>query len=550
MPLHIPLQKPATGTNASKPFARSIKLSSGRIAVPSPSGDFVFLEPHEFERLTAASPDIAGLAPSRIAELYSKHFLFDFANRGMEQLFEARRAARNATVDAGVLLHIIVPTLQCAHSCRYCQVSRALGTSGVSLGEGQIDAVCDTIFESKSQAPKVEFQGGDPLIRFDLVRRAIERICALNASEGRDIQLVVASTLHQLDEDMCAFFRDHNVVLSTSIDGPSRLHNRNRPTSGRNSFERTLAGIELARSRLGPDSVSAIMTTTRSSLREPEAVVDEYVELGFDEVFIRPMALYGFARRNEKLLSYENSEFFDFYVRSLDRVLWWNAQGVQLREGTAAIYLNKLLSTFDGGYLDLQTPTAAGRAVLVYNYDGWVYPSDEARMLAETGNISLRLGRIGVPLAVLLESQINSNLRSRSHGQTHPSCLECAFNDLCGPDPIEEAAGGWSVATAETAHCIRSKWLFRYFLERLDHAECTGDARFLDIAYAWAHRTHPKKRLSNSAHQRHGYSFAQRSSDTKHQATLPKYKTSIPPLVAADSTSVLFSNTSTRPCDK
>ena len=71
----------------------------------------------------------------------------------------------------------------------------------------------------------------------------------------------------------------------------------------------------------------------------------------------------------------------------------------------ASIILNKLLSTFDAGYVDLQSPTGAGQSVVVYNYDGYVYPSDEARMLAETGDKSLRLGRIGEALSELLNSQ-------------------------------------------------------------------------------------------------------------------------------------------------
>jgi hypothetical protein len=55
---------------------------------------------------------------------------------------------------------------------------------------------------------------------------------------------------------------------------------------------------------------------------------------------------------------------------------------VRLREVSAAIALNKVLCPFDAGNVDLQSPTGAGIAVLVYNYDEHVYPSDESRMLA------------------------------------------------------------------------------------------------------------------------------------------------------------------------
>ena len=35
-----------------------------------------------------------------------------------------------------------------------------------------------------------------------------------------------------------------------------------------------------------------------------EAIVDEYVRLGFREIFVRPISRYGFAARKNILLSY------------------------------------------------------------------------------------------------------------------------------------------------------------------------------------------------------------------------------------------------------
>jgi sulfatase maturation enzyme AslB (radical SAM superfamily) len=77
---------------------------------------------------------------------------------------------------------------------------------------------------------------------------------------------VVASTLYQLDANMCEFFKEHGVYLSTSIDGPRELHNRNRPKPGQNSYELTVAGIQLAREHMSHDAVAALMTTEWSSI--------------------------------------------------------------------------------------------------------------------------------------------------------------------------------------------------------------------------------------------------------------------------------------------
>jgi sulfatase maturation enzyme AslB (radical SAM superfamily) len=133
-----------------------------------------------------------------------------------------------------------------------------------------LDAACHCIFESPSPTLTVEFQGGDPLIRFDLVRSAIERIVVLDRTHHRQLRFVVASTLHQLNREMCEFFRNHGVYMSTSVDGPDWLHNRKRPIQGRDSYSRTVGGIQLARELISPKAVSALMTTSRESLSVPE----------------------------------------------------------------------------------------------------------------------------------------------------------------------------------------------------------------------------------------------------------------------------------------
>jgi MoaA/NifB/PqqE/SkfB family radical SAM enzyme len=143
-----------------------------------------------------------------------------------------------------------------------------------------------------------------------------------------------------------------------------------------------------------------------------------------------------------------------------------------------------MLCTFDGGYVDLQSPTGSGLAVLVYNYDGYVYPSDEARMLAATGDVSLRLGRIGEPLDSLLGSAIQTKLIESSTVDRIPGCCSCAYNRYCAPDPISayNETGRWNAPVEATDHCKRHKWLFDFLFERLR----SGDAWFEDLAYRWA----------------------------------------------------------------
>lgn len=463
------------------PF-RSRLLPDGFVVATAASGDHAFFSPTEFDQFRHAP---STLPLSRQAELKARFLLGNsISSAGVIRLMRSRVAAKRETVSIGPTLHIIVPTLQCAHSCRYCQVSRALDDQGHTMSLSDIDTACDSIFESPSPTLTVEFQGGDPLLRFDLVERAVLRIQARNVSEGRRIRLVVASTLHQLTPAICGFFKAHGVYLSTSIDGPLELHNRNRPIPGRDAYERTVAGIDMARALVGPDAVSALMTTTKESLPHAEAIVDEYVRLGFREIFLRPLSSYGFAKRNQALLGYSVDDFFGFYRRGLQRVLHWNQQGVEIREVYASILLNKMLSTFDAGYVDLQSPTGAGLSVLVYNYDGYVYPSDEARMLAETGDTSLRMGRIGTSVEALLDSPVRRQLTKASQVEHIDGCRDCAYQLFCAPNPVDAKAqfGVFDPLVQATEHCQRHMGLFddMFMMVR------TATNELQDLLHQWA----------------------------------------------------------------
>lgn len=456
-------------------------LSADSYVAISPSGDHLFLSAAEAAQLHAN-------APADEAKLAHRQALFFTASphigRGSRRLLKSRQAAKRATVDSGASLHILVPTLQCAHSCQYCQVSRSLDDVGHTMSEADLDAACDAIFLSPSRTLTVEFQGGDPLLRFDLVTRAVLRITARNRDEGRAIRFVVASTLHQLDETMCRFFRAHSVYLSTSIDGPAPLHNRNRPTPGRDAHQRTVEGIILARELIGADSVSALMTTTRFSLGFADAIVDEYVRLGFSEIFIRPLSSYGFAKRNQQRMGYSVDEFMAFFDKALERVLWWNDNGTPIREAYSTILFNKMLSTFDAGYVDLQSPTGAGSSVLVYNYDGYVYPSDEARMLAEDGDVQLRLGSIDSLDGTLSSHPVLQDLQRASMPGLVAGCASCAYHQFCGANPVDAHAqhGDMFAPVLSTEHCQRHLRLFDTMYRRLRDAA----DKERDLYFDWA----------------------------------------------------------------
>jgi His-Xaa-Ser system radical SAM maturase HxsB len=368
------------------------RLEGDRYIATNDVGEYVVLSREEL--VAFAGRKLPPEHPTYKA-LKSKHFLFDDRSRVALDLLALKYRTRAEHLAWFTGLHIFVVTLRCDHSCQYCQVSRqAEGRANFDMSREHADRALEFTFRSPSPTIKIEFQGGESLLNFELIRYIVERALELNKEHEKDLQFVIATNLSRLSDDILSFCRGHRIILSTSLDGPADLHNAQRPVRGGNSHQTTVEAIRRARRALGPDSVSALMTTTQASLGRVEEIIDEYVRQDFHSIFLRNLSPYGFAVRQRESRRYSVENWVEFYKRGLAHILKINGQGYPLREEFTSILLQKIFSPRGSRYVDLQSPAGIGIGAIVYNYDGAVYASDEGRMLAEMGDHSFRLGHL------------------------------------------------------------------------------------------------------------------------------------------------------------
>jgi His-Xaa-Ser system radical SAM maturase HxsB len=342
----------------------------------------------------------------------------------------------------------------------------------------------DMTFRSPSPQIKIEFQGGEPLLNFPLVRHIVLEAEARNATEHRELMFVIASNLALLNDEILDFCAAHDIYISTSLDGPADLHNRNRPRPERNSWELAVDGIQRVRERLGRERVSALMTTTKASLAQPQAIIDAYVEQGFREVFLRPVSPYGFAIKTKRFSAYDTDQWLSFYRTGLEYILELNRQGLDFCERYAAIMLKKILTNDDPGYVDLTSPAGIGIAAIAYNYDGDVYASDEGRMLAEVNDHTFRLGNVRASSyeEIMLSDALLEPLEA-SFALSAPMCSDCAFEPYCGADPVYHYAttGDFVGRKPVSGFCRRNMAIAQLLLERYE-TDAHARAVFLDWA--------------------------------------------------------------------
>jgi uncharacterized protein len=420
------------------PF-RFLRFDETRTLVVNETGEFHLLPHDELTRLVEHTlPPDSGT----YFDLKAKHFLFDSDSLAPFELLAAKYRTKKSFLQGFTSLHIFVVSLRCEHSCHYCQVSRVSADRiRYDMSEATALRALDLTFRSPAPRIKIELQGGEPLLNFERVRQIVSEARRRATDTGREVDFVVTTNLALLDDEMLAFFRDHDVFLSTSLDGPAELHNTNRPRPGNDSHARMVANLHRAREALGFDRVAALMTATRLSLQSPREIVDEYVRLGFPSIFLRPLSPYGFALRSARTTGYSMRELLDFYVRALDYVLERNANGTFLIENYAQLLLTRILTPFATGYVDLQSPAGAGIGAVVYNYDGDVYASDESRMLAEMGDQRFRLGNVHRDsYESIFGGETLRTIVTASVAESIPGCADCALLPWCGADPVHHYA--------------------------------------------------------------------------------------------------------------
>jgi len=93
------------------------------------------------------------------------------------------------------------------------------------------------------------WHGGEPLILgLDYYRKAIGIQKKFKNKYHIDNVLQTNGTL--LTEDWCFFFKDNNILIGLSLDGPEHCHDHYRKNSGgKGSFLQTMKGLELLKKK-------------------------------------------------------------------------------------------------------------------------------------------------------------------------------------------------------------------------------------------------------------------------------------------------------------
>jgi len=454
-------------------FFRFKKLK-GQYLLTNDVGGFCFLDEPVFNDFIAG--DFSRMKLADHLSLKQNGFIrneLDF--NGLIKKFNEK----NRFLGIGPGLHIIVVTLRCNNRCIYCQA----GSAGIAANDNTdmtLDTaqnVVDRIFESSNPAINIEFQGGEPLLNYKTIAFIIDYAEKKNLKSRKKLMFSLVTNLSLMSDDKLKYFFKHKVTLCTSLDGPQKIHDKQRVAIGKNSYKKTITWIKKI-SYLSKEKqreygfrINALATVTKNCLEHPKEIIDEYVKLGLDGIFLRPVMPYGMSRLNINKITCSADDFLKFYRKSFYYIInELNLKGINFFEATAKIFLRKIFDNLDPNFLDTRSPCGAGIGQVAFNYDGDIYTCDEGRMISATkSDASFKLGNVRThSLKDALESDVVNSLCLASFTDNIPGCHECVYKPYCGVCPLYNYFVEKDIFGRENDRCKINKGILDLIFESLN----------------------------------------------------------------------------------
>ena len=141
-------------------------------------------------------------------------------------------------------------TQQCNLRCEYCAYSGLYENRVHSNRNMDFNTAKKAILSHSRDSNQITlgFYGGEPLLRFDLIKYCVEYIEGI--VEGKEIMYAITTNGTLLSDEVVDFLAQHHVLLSISLDGSKKEHDLHRKfRSGKGSFDVIMENVRRLKER-------------------------------------------------------------------------------------------------------------------------------------------------------------------------------------------------------------------------------------------------------------------------------------------------------------
>jgi uncharacterized protein len=378
-----------------------------------------------------ASADAASAVSPRVRELDRMLQRLDQRELGE---FARLLLAHRLRMQRGPLRKLeLVVTEDCNLRCDYCWVTKRGEYMNWETAREAIDYL---LFESAAEPRlQITFFGGEPLLAWDLVAKAVEYGSLRARKAGKTIGWSITTNGTLLQEDMVRFAHANGFNFLLSLDGVGGRHDLHRRfPNGGGSFERAAAALPLLRRHMG--WIGARMTVNPDTCEGLSTDVRALTRLGVNQFIIGVNPDATWTADRIRSLEHEWIGILDMYV-SLRSAGWPIRMTCFERCDEEAV----------------QAATSwgceAGRDKVAVTPDGQIYAC--SRFLGDDGMRAR--GRLGaLDAGIIAEDNLHHITDSRD--EIRYRCRTCALRDKCtGGCPATNLSATGSLYVSPLVDC-------------------------------------------------------------------------------------------------
>ncbi len=363
---------------------------------------------------------------------------------------------------------VLLLTYSCNLACRYCYEDRdggctdgqgrpGAGAGGDATGsvasaprEMSADSIRESIAFLLDHSPanskvSIVLFGGEPLLRFPLLRAAVREARAMAHARGKEVSFSVTTNGTLLTREIAGFLKENGISVCVSIDGPREIHDANRPyASGRGSYDDVLRGIAHLTAGRDGHPLAARVTIGHGAV-DVRKTFDHLRGLGFDEVGFAP------ASAAEGSRTALGGEELDRVLDGFRELAAEYADDVRERRMPAFSNMTQILSLIHRGD-PMPYPCGAGIGMLAADPSGVLYPCHRLCGVGES------MGDPSRGIAVEARTRFLDGARRRRES----SCDACWAKNFCSGGCYHDAYLRQGSLFAPSTHYCR--WIKELFL--------------------------------------------------------------------------------------
>ncbi len=329
------------------------------------------------------------------------------------KIVEDRMYQKNDLKDVPVALNLFF-TGKCNLNCTYCFVDKR-GQEKKTLDEKSIKKSIDELFCYPGKRKVISFNGGEPLLEWDLLKRIHLYAYKKARREQLALDIVVVSNGTLLRQEMVDFFIKYKTILKVSVDGKKETHDKQRPLlrgSSKSTFDLVMKNIQEINWKGMPVAASVVFTP--QSLDSFAENIDFLAKKNFSFVEIYPDIHAVWGKGDIIKLKKALKKFEQYYIESF--------------KNGEAVFKNSLL---DGIVNDVRLEKNESCVNVQADCAGNYYVCDKVLSLPAEKRGEYEIGNIRDGLADAQRLRLLSGLRAEIKKSAGLKCQACQYERYC-----------------------------------------------------------------------------------------------------------------------